>query len=86
MSVNEDIRILKFGGRRVSLDENGVFNTEKQIGSVEICSAAANKIAPEELEQKIEVTETGVNCIQKKIERLELDLYALKLEVSKKIN
>ena len=28
---------LKFGGRHVSPDENGIFRTEKQNGSVETC-------------------------------------------------
>ena len=38
-NVIEDRRNLKFGstGRHVSPDENGVFKTDGQVGSVEIC-------------------------------------------------
>ena len=56
-NVIEDKHNLKFGGRHVSLDENGIFRTDKQNGSVEICDTGwgKNQITPEELEQKIEV-------------------------------
>ena len=36
-NVIEDRNNLKFGGRRVSPDENSIFRTDKQMGSNEIC-------------------------------------------------
>ena len=53
-NVIEDRRKLKFGstGRHVSPDENGVFKTDGQVGSVEICDNGwgQNRITPEECE------------------------------------
>ena len=86
-NVVEDRHNLKFGGRHVSPDENGIFKSDKQIGSVEICDTGwgKNQITPEELEQKIEVTETDIDYIKKEIERLELEINELKFTINKKI-
>ena len=86
-NIVEDRHNLKFGGRHVSPDENGIFKTEKQMGSVEVCDTGwvKNQITPEELEQKIEVTETDIDYIKKETERLELDINELKLKINKKI-
>ena len=86
-NIVEDRHNLKFGGRHVSPDENGIFKTEKQIGSVEICDTGwgKNQITPEELEQKIEVTETDVETIKRDIERLEFEINELKFKIDKKI-
>ena len=85
-NVVEDRRNLKFGGRHVSPDENGIFKTDKQMGSVEICDTGWGKsqITPEELEQKIEVTETDIETIKKDIERLESEINELKFKIIKK--
>ena len=57
------------------------------MGSVEVCDTGwvKNQITPEELEQKIEVTETDIDYIKKETERLELDINELKLKINKKI-
>ena len=56
-NVIEDRRNLKFGsaGRHVSPDENGIFKTDGQVGSVEICDNGwgQNRITPEECEQRL---------------------------------
>ena len=70
-NVIEDTHNLKFGstGRHVSPDENGIFKTDKQMGSVEICSngwGTANKITPEECEQRIEENTTDIEVIKKR--------------------
>ena len=85
-NVVEDRHNLKFGGRHVSPDENGIFKTDKQMGSVEICDTGWGKsqITPEELEQKIEVTETDIEAIKKDIERLESEINELKFKIIKK--
>ena len=85
-NVVEDRHNLKFGGRHVSPDENGIFKTDKQMGSVEICDTGWGKsqITPEELEQKIEVTETDIEAIKKDIERLESEINELKSKIIKK--
>ena len=85
-NVVEDRHNLKFGGRHVSPDENGIFKTDKQMGSVEICDTGWGKsqITPEELEQKIEVTETDIETIKKDIERLESEINELKFKIIKK--
>ena len=44
-----------------------------------------NQITPEELEQKIEVTETDIDYIKKEIERLELEIHELKFKINTKI-
>ena len=79
---------MKFGfaGRHVSPDENGIFNTDGQVGSIEICDNGwrQNRITPEECEQRLEVTETDIEVITKDIERLQFELNDLKLKVSKK--
>ena len=36
-NIVEDRHNLKLGARHVSPDENGIFRTDKQMGSVEIC-------------------------------------------------
>ena len=67
----EDRRNLKFGlGRIVSPDENGIFNTDGQVGSVEICDNGwgQNRITPEECQQRLEGTETDIEIIKKDIE------------------
>ena len=48
----------KFGaGGNVSPDETGIFQSDKQMGSVEICSTGwnekVNRITPEELEERV---------------------------------
>ena len=57
------------------------------MGSAEICDAGwgKNQITPEELEQKIEVTETDIDYIKKEIERLELEIHELKFKINTKI-
>ena len=86
-NVIEDRRNLKFGGgRNVSPDETGIFKTEGQVGSVEICDNGwgQNRITPEECEQRLEGTEIDIEVIKKDIERLEFELNDLKLKISKK--
>ena len=87
-NVIEDRRNLKFGsaGRHVSPDENGIFKTDGQVGSVEICDNGwgQNRITPEECEQRLEGTETDIEVIKKDIERLEFELNDLKRKISKK--
>ena len=62
------------------------FKTDKQMGSVEICDTGWGKsqMTPEELEQKIEVTETDIEAIKKDIERLESEINELKFKIIKK--
>ena len=70
-----DKRNTKFGGRNVSPDENGIFQQERQFGSVEICdtgwSSKENRITPEELEERVEVAETDIG---KDIEEIKKDV------------
>ena len=56
------------------------------MGSVEICDTGWGKsqFTPEELEQKIEVTETDIKTIKKDIERLESEINELKFKIIKK--
>ena len=68
-----DKRNTKFGGgRNVSPDETGIFQSDKQIGSVEICDTGwnnkENRITPEELEERVEKIETDIDLIKKDIE------------------
>ena len=83
-----DKRNMKFGatGRHVSPDENGIFRSDNQTGSVEICSTGWNRaqVTPEECEQRIESTETDIEAIKKDIERLEIELNMLKFKIDKK--
>ena len=84
----EDRRNLKFGlCRIVSPDENGIFNTDGQVGSVEICDNGWGqiRITPEECQQRLEGTETDIEIIKKDIESLEFELNDLKLKFSKKL-
>ena len=87
-NVIEDRRNFKFGsaGRHVSPDENGIFKTDGQVGSVETCDTGwgQSKITPEECKQRIEGTETGIEVIKKTIERLAVELNDLKLKTSLK--
>ena len=67
-----DKRNTKFGGRNVSPDETGIFQSDKQIGSVEIrdtgWNSKENRITPEELEERVEKIETDIDLIRKDIE------------------
>ena len=67
-----DKRNTKFGGRSVSPDETGIFQSDMQNGSVEICSTGWNdkesRITPEELEERLEKLETDVDLMKKDIE------------------
>ena len=87
-NIVEDRHNMKFGGRHVSPDENGIFKSDSQVGSVEICDTGwgRNQITPEECEQRIEENATDIETIKKDIERLELEINELKLKVTKKIN
>ena len=87
-NIVEDRHNMKFGGRHVSPDENGIFKPDSQVGSVEICDTGwgRNQITPEECEQRIEENTTDIETIKKDIERLELEINELKLKVTKKIN
>ena len=88
-NIVEDRHNLKFGGRHVSPDENGIFKTEKQMGSVEICDTGwgtANKITPEECEQRVEENTTDIETIKKDIERIEIEIEELKHRILKKLN
>ena len=87
-NVVEDRHNLKIGGRFVSPDENGIFKTDKQIGSVEICDTGwgQNKITPEQCEQRIEENTTYIEVIKKDIERIEIELEGLKERIFKKMN
>ena len=54
---------MKFGsGRHFSPDETGIFQTDNQMGSVEICDNGwgQNRITPDECEQRLERTETNI--------------------------
>ena len=85
-NIVEDRHNLKFGGRHVSPDDNGRFKTEKQMGSVEICDTGrgtANKITPEECEQRIEENTTDIEVIRKDIERIEVEIDELKQRIFK---
>ena len=87
-NVIEDRRNLKFGstGRHASPDENGIFKTDGQVGSVEICDNGwgQNRTTSEECEQRLEGTETDIEVIKKDTERLEFELNDLKLKICKK--
>ena len=85
--VTTNRRNLKFGGgRNVSPDENGIFKTVGQVGSVDICDNGwgQNRVTSEECEQRLEGIETDIEVIKKDTERLEFELNDLKLKISKK--
>ena len=68
-----DKRNTKFGGgRNVSPDETGIFQSDMQNGSVEVCSTGwndkENRITPEELEERLEKLETDVDLMKKDID------------------
>ena len=66
-----DKRNTKFGGgRNVSPDETGIFQSDLQNGSVEICDTGWGKsqITPEELEERVEKLETDITLMKKDIE------------------
>ena len=68
-----DKRNTKFGGgRNVSPDETGIFQSDMQNGSVEVCSTGwndkENRIAPEELEERLDKLETDVDLMKKDID------------------
>ena len=68
-----DKRNTKFGGgRNVSPDETGIFQSDMQNGSVEVCSTGwndkENRITPEELEERLEKLETDVDLMRKDID------------------
>ena len=68
-----DKRNTKFGGgRNVSPDETGIFQSDMQNGSVEVCSTGWNDkeniITPEELEERLEKLETDVDLMKKDID------------------
>ena len=75
-----DKRNTKFGGgRNVSLDETGIFQSDGQMGSVEICETGWGKgrtPTPEELEERVEKIETDIDLIKKDIE----DIHKLKIK------
>ena len=73
-------------GRHVSPDENGIFKTDGQVGSVEMCDNGwgQNRITPEECEQRLEGAETDIEVIKKDIQRLEFELNDLKPKIGKK--
>ena len=78
-----DKRNTKFGGgRNVSLDETGIFQSDMQNGSVEICSTGwndkENRITPEELEERLEKLETDVDLMKKDIE--DINNYKFKID------
>ena len=85
--VIEDRRNLKFGGRHVVPDENGIFKSDKQVGSVEICSAGSgtHSIMPEDCEQRIEENTTDPEAIKKDIERIEIEIDELKQRILKSL-
>ena len=73
-------------GRHISPDENRIFKTVGQVGSIEICDTGwgtNNRITPEECEQRLEGTETDIEVIKKDIERMEFELNDLKLTINK---
>ena len=68
-----DKRNTKFGGgRNVSPDETGIFQSDMQNGSVEVCSTGwndkENRITPEELEERLENLQTHVDLMKKDID------------------
>ena len=75
-----DKRNTKFGGgRNVSLDETGIFQSDGQMGSVEICETGWGKgrtPTPEELEERVEKIETDIDLIKEDIE----DIHKLKIK------
>ena len=77
-----DKRNTKFGGRLVSPDETGIFQSDMQNGSVEICSTGwndkENRITPEELEERLEKLETDVDLMKKDIE--DINKYKFKID------
>ena len=69
-----DKRNTKFGGgRNVSPDKTGIFQSDMQNGSVEVCSTGwndqENRITPEELEERLEKLETDVDLMKKRYRR-----------------
>ena len=58
------------GGRNVSPDETGIFQSDLQNGSVEICDTGWGKsqITPDELEERVEKLETDITLMKKDIE------------------
>ena len=79
-----DKRNTKFGGRNVSPDETGIFQSDMQNGSVEICSTGwndkENRITPEELEEPVEKNETDIDLIKKDIEDEDINKYICKID------
>ena len=73
---------MKFGGRNVSPDENGVFKNDGQVGSVEICDTGFGNhgITSEERKERSEGTETEIEATNKDTERLEFELHGVKLK------
>ena len=71
-----DKRNTKFGGRNVSPDETGIFQSDKQMGSVEICDTGwnvrQNRITPEEVEEQVDVLRTEVREIKEDVENLKI--------------
>ena len=69
-----DKRNTKFGGRNVSPDETGIFQSDKQMGSVEICSTGWNdketRVTPEEVEEQVYVLRAEVKEIKEDVEKL----------------
>ena len=90
-NVIEDRRNLKFGstGRHVSPDENGIFKTDGQVGSVEICDngwGKGSQITPEELEERIKKIEIEIELVERfetDIRKIEIDLEELKQRIKK---
>ena len=59
------------------------------MGSVEICDTGwgtANKITPEECEQRSEENTTDIEVIKNDIERIEIDIDVLKQSILQKLN
>ena len=85
-NIVEDRRGLKFGGRNVSPDENSIFKSNGQLGSVETCDAGwgQTQITPKKLAQRREGTETDIEAIKKDIQRLESKLNEQKFNIMKK--
>ena len=83
-----DKRHVKFGGWNFSPDENNIFKSDGQVGSVEICDAGfgTHGITPEECEQSIEESTTDIEVIKKDTERIEIEIDGLKQRILKKLN
>ena len=73
-----DKRNTKFGGRNVSPDETGIFQSDGQMGSVEICDTGWNskesRITPEELLERVECAETEITLLKKDITEIKKDI------------